>query len=240
MTCVATTPTEFTDLLSPILRTQDLVNFAHQGLVPASTGIAEVDVEPDPDEYVDRRPWFWNRSLMAPAQDAPDTRWPLFHLETIGGVDGLRRWIELEAEHPRAVQTVVGPYRQGFASPEMQLMYSVSGIETWVKSARPAKWAQGKLFAQQLALRVGDPFEEFVGDSERWGRAVFREYNALKHDPEHVADHHRIVCFAESARLLLGVALLNDIAGTGEPGSVIFGGGHLWKLGDRVRKEIGM
>lgn len=177
---------------------------------------------------------------MAPVQDPADTRWPLFHLETIGGVDGLRRWIELEAEHPRAVQTVVGPYRHGFASPEMQLMYSVSGIETWVKSARPAKWAHGKLFAQQLATHVGAPFEDFVGDPERWDRAVFREYNALKHDPEHVADYRRITCFAESARLLLGVALLNDVAGTGEPGRVIFGGGHLWKLRDRVRTEIGV
>lgn len=235
--CASAVPVPMSALLDPLLRVQDLLNLAFQAFVPASTGTAWVDCSSGGHGGHFNTPWFWNQSLMSVPIGAQERSepWLLFDLATIGGAAALGRWIALANTHPRALQTVVRPYRFGFSSPSMQLLDAAAGIETWVKSWRPEKWANGKLYAQQLARRVGDAFTDFVGDPDAWGHALFNEYNALKHDPEHVVDERGTADLAESARLLLGAALLDHIAGSSEPSIAIFGGGRLWQLGDRLR-----
>ena len=55
---------------------------------------------------------------------------PMFWLEQIGGMNGLKRWLELCHEHSRLVKPVVNYLRRGIASPELRLMESAAAMDT--------------------------------------------------------------------------------------------------------------
>jgi hypothetical protein len=241
--CESNEPSNVWTLLQPILRTQDLFGFAFDGFVAAEGGSARADVEEDESERGAPKPTFWNGALMVPHPGVrpPESmnKTPLFDLDTVGHVRGLVRWVRLAQSHPRAVNPVVSIHRLGSTALHTRLMEIASGIEYWVKVHRPgARWASRSLYAQALANKVGKAFSDWVGDPDLWQSAFWSTYNLLKHEPTADPDPEELFALAESARYLLGAALLDRVAGSKAPSRLIFKSWRLHDLGVHLRKRF--
>ncbi|MEV4838249.1 hypothetical protein AB0K05_27315 [Nonomuraea sp. NPDC049486] len=239
LACSSKRPRDVWDLLQPLLFVQDLLNLAWEGFVTAADGAADLHTYPV-DGGETSRPRLWNGALMIPLPGIQGPKsineYPLFDLADLGGVPGLARWIRLYGAHPRAVNPVVNPYRFGPATAEVALRDVAAGIEYWVKSNRPAAWANGK-YMQALAGRVGKPFSAWVGNAEDWCKDFWHTYNMLKHDVAYRMDPERVPDLVYSGRLLLASALLDRAAGTKNPSRQIFQSHRTRSLGSRLRKR---
>lgn len=238
VTCRATVPRPTWDLLRPLVQVQDLLNVAYQGSVLATSGAGVADLEPDKRPGTDGSV-LWNSLLMTASPNAraaaPVKELPLFSLQAIGGLPGVRRWSNLATRHPRAVTPVVGPFRRGFATADVTVRDVAAAIEYWVKSNRPAAWAMPKQYAQVLARRLGTAFSTWVGDPERWAKEFWSANNHLKHEPGYEVEDQYLVDLAVSGRYVLLASLLNRVAGTRSPGKEIFENHRLSALGERLR-----
>ncbi|MGI5284651.1 HEPN domain-containing protein [Nonomuraea polychroma] len=239
LACSSKRPRDIWDLLQPMLFVQDLLSLAWEGFVAAADGAADLHLS-SADRGETSRPRLWNGALMVPlpgvAGPKSANEYPLFDLADLGGVPGLARWIRLCDGHPRAVGPVVNPYRFGPATAEVALKDVASGIEYWVKSNRPAAWANGK-YMQALAGRVGNSFNAWVGNTEDWCRDFWNTYNMLKHEITYRVDPERVSDLVHSGRFLLAAALLNRVAGTKGPSRQIFRSHRTHSLGLRLRKR---
>lgn len=241
--CMSSRPIDVWELLQPVLQIQDLLSFAYEGFVAADGGSAHLDLEPAEEERLSQTPSLWNGALMvrSPAATAPKSmnERPLFHLETIGGIAGLTRWIRLSAAHPRATRPVVARYREGRPSAALTLMEVAAAVEYWAKANRPAAWADSAVkhrkWVQALADRCGKAFADWVGDPDTWARAFWGSYNGLKHEPTFGSDARELVDLAESARYLLAAVMLDRVALTKAPSRAIFKHYRLDGLGARLR-----
>jgi hypothetical protein len=226
---------------------QDLISLAYDGYVAADGGDVELDVTTDakPSSV----PKLWSADLMERragiAAPKAMTEIPLFRYETVGGIDGLKRWVRLCQEHGRATAPVVAKYRIGTSAVESRLNDVANAIEYWVnyhKRARRA-WATpiGKKdwHSKRLARHVGKPFEEFVGDVEKWGNRFWDRYGDLKHDSSLKYDANEIYLLAESGRILLACALLNRTALNKVPSKIICQSHRIHDLGTGIRKLLG-
>jgi len=86
----------------------------------------------------------------------------------------LKRWAKLCQQHGRATGSLVAKCRIGTSAVESQLNDIAGGIEYWVNYHRRQKAACAEQLrkkdwhAKVLARQVGPPYEEFVGDIEKW------------------------------------------------------------------------
>ena len=96
-------------------------------------------------------------------------------------------------------------------------------------------------FVSVLSAHVGSAFAEWIGDPEAWSTELWDTYNRIKHAVTFEQDDWWLQDLAESARLLLTAALLNQVAVSKEPSRQIFGTGHrIWQLRDRLQERLKM
>jgi hypothetical protein len=245
--CRSRRPTTVERLLQPLMRSQELLGLAFDGFVAAAGGIANLDVNrTDDDDRLDTTPSMWSGALMArpPSVSPPrsmDTI-PLFTLRTLGGIQGLSRWIRLCETHPRATRSVTAPYREGRRSAAIALIEVAASFEYWVSANRPARWAEAarssRRWAHGIAQRSGQSFMSWVGDSDAWAASFWRTYNLLKHEHTFDPDPLELSDLAESGRYLMMAVLLNRIAGSKGPSRAVFRHPRLHDLGYRLRSRF--
>jgi hypothetical protein len=225
------TPRKWHDHLVPLLAVQDLINLAHEGFVPAEQARVEFKVEDDgrPRESAT----LWNSRLMAlphgGGASGPKsmTEVPLFYLGHIGGVQGLRNWIRLDTQHPRATGPLTNAYRYGESGVEVHLIEIALGMEYWTKVHRELgrAWAQPRRLRRRtseplpmsIGRHVGPAFAEFVGDLDQWSQLFWDTYNSLKHAPNYEYNPSEVQLLGDTGELLLLGALLNRVCGQQDP-----------------------
>ncbi|MFE5283741.1 hypothetical protein ACFRAQ_02055 [Nocardia sp. NPDC056611] len=242
-------PRSWQDLIGPLVAVQDLINLAHKGHVVANGGTATLDL--NPGYRPSGAPEFWSDRLMRlPAGSAPPVsmdEFPAFNLSHIGGMKGIRAWIRLDRDHPRATGPLVNTYRYGRSGVEMRLMEVALGIEYWTKANNKLKWAKlvksgGKTekLPNALARKVGRPFADFVGDPTVWSELFWDVYNSLKHAPNFQYDVDNIYYLGESGALLLEAALLNRVAGNSLPARAIFASHRNHNIGRGITQLVSL
>jgi hypothetical protein len=237
--CESARPVRSWSLLEPLLRVQDLLSLAYGGSVLAETGAGVADLRPADRPGTDAS-GMWSSPLMrlqTGGRAAKLNSFPLFTLQTIGGLLGVRRWIKLSQAHQRAVAPLVAPLRHGFSSADVLVRDVAAAMEYWTKVNRPAKWASTKLYAQAITGRLDSSFEDWVGDRSRWCTEFWSANNHLKHEPSYAPDDQRLIDLALSGRYALLASLLDRVAGTRESSRALFGSHRLADLGRRLRGE---
>lgn len=247
------TPRKWHDHLVPLLSVQDLINLAHDGFVPAERATVEFQIEDDGQPRDSSE--LWNSRLMAlPRQGGvgrPDsmTKVPLFYLSQIGGVKGLRNWIRLDQQHPRATGPLTSAYRYGPSGAEVHLIEIALGLEYWTNLhngtlkrawAKPRRRGKTKEPLPMAVGRfVGPAFTEFVGgDLDSWAELFWNSYNSLKHAPGFEYDPDEVQTIADTGGLLLLGALLNRVAGSRVPMKVLTSSVRTQRLKERVQELI--
>lgn len=239
--CEGPRPKPTWDLLQPLLHVQNLLNVAFDGFVTAAAGPANMRLRVEKPDRRAPTPWMWNGALMAPPKSSktPEmTTSPLFSLATLGGFDALRRWVKVATQHPRAVTPVINLYRHGPGTPAVTLLETAAGIEYWVKSHRPARWATSSRYANSLATKVGTAFADWVGDPDAWAKAFWEANNNLKHEPTFSPDPHELIDLAVSGRYLLAAGILDQVAGSKAASRSVFQHHRLAMRGDRLKQRF--
>jgi len=252
----ASTPLDFTvskevsstwhEIIRPMRAFQDLVSLALGAFVQCVDGRITPDYK---DEAEATSGGLWSGLLMDPppgAKIAADNiEHPSFSFASIGGVDGVCRWIDLAEEHPRAVGPLTTTQRFGTSTAEAELFNIAVAIEYWVsackKSATPRPaWTKGsEKQAVQLAKHVGQDFRDFVGgDEQAWAELFWDRYNALKHDPSISYDAYEVATLMGGARVLLMCALLNHVSGNSVPASLVCQSQQFYPLRQRTQKLL--
>jgi hypothetical protein len=175
----------------------------------------------------------------------PNHSFPLVRYETLGGVDGLKRWVNLAEAHPRAVGPLTSRHRVARSVVvESTLQDICVAIEYWVNFHRKigVGWAKQRsnrdVQAERLARRAGREFGDFVGNPQRWARLLWNRYEALKHQPTLSYDARELHLLAESARVLLTCALMNRVAGSKAPTRALCRATQIHNLGYDVRELV--
>ena len=245
VSCIAPRPRPASDLVSPLLHVQDLISFVHGGVITAVDGRAEVDLEPHPRDERETRPTLWQGQLMTTSPGVPqaprNAQRLVVRLPTLGGVSALGRWSRLYENHPRAVRPVVGRYRVGLPTAELQLMEVAAGIEYWVNVHKGRAWAasrKGEGHVHALARRAGKAFDAFVLDGQRWADMFRDANNGLKHDPNYRESEQILAALGASGRYLLAGALLDRVAGSKRPSTEIFRAPILRNLIEPLRQRL--
>lgn len=118
-------------------------------------------------------------------------------------------------------------------------MEIAAGIEYWTAAhARTTKWAKVKPQSKAVAQRIGKPFNAWVGDSAKWSDIFWGEYNALKHQPNHIVDHRKIHYLGESAAVLLTCTLLKRVTGSKVIAERILDSHRLNSAGSEIREIV--
>lgn len=247
------TPKPWHDHLIPLMSVQDLISLAHEGFVAAER--ATVDFRCADDGQPRDTPQLWNSRLMAlpskgnVSRPKSMTEFPLFHLAHLGGVRGLRNWIRLDRQHPRATGPITSAYRYGTSGVEVRLIEIALGLEYWTKVHR----ALGRAWAQPRKLRkkafeplpmsigrhVGPAFTEFVGDLFKWSDKFWETYNNLKHAPTFEYDPYEVQLLGDTGALLLLGALLNRVAGNRTPMKVLCNSHRTHTIGYNMQQLLG-
>jgi hypothetical protein len=247
------TPRKWHDHLVPLLAVQDVINLAHEGFVPAEQARVEFKIEDDgrPRESAT----LWNSRLMALPRrggvSSPEsmTRVPLFYLGHIGGVQGLRNWIRLDTQHPRATGPLTNAYRYGESGVEVHLIEIALGMEYWTRLhnehfkrawAKPRKRGKkNEPLPMAMGRYVGPAFTAFVGgDLDAWVDLFWGTYNSLKHAPTFEYDPYEVETLGDTGALLLLGALLNRIAGNRTPMEALTSSVRTQRLKERVQKLV--
>ena len=238
-------PAHWAEFMQPLLAFQGLISMAHTGLVLADGGLAELDLQKDAPRG--QNPTWWTARLMRqdPGARLPKSmnEFPSFYLDTVGGIEGVRRWVQLAKRYPRAVGPVIAMHRYGPAAAETRLLEVAAAMEYWVGVHRhTTAWAKKgthESIAHAMATRGGSAFAAWVKDSQKWAETFWAMYNTLKHNPNgtyDVLDVHRL---AESGMRLLQCVLLNRVAGTVTPARSICSSHQNYELGRQVAEQIG-
>ncbi len=246
------TPRSWHDHLVPLLSVQDLINLAHEGFVPAER--ATVDFKCVDDGQPRETPELWSARLMALPRrggvSRPEsmTEVPLFFLQHIGGVRGLRNWIRLDRQHPRATGPITNAYRYGESGVEVHLIEIALGLEYWTRVHKDMgrAWAQPRRLRKKtleplpmsIGRYVGPAFTEFVGDLHQWSDRFWNTYNGLKHVPTFEYDPYEVQLLGEAGALLLLGALLNRVAGSRIPMQVICNSHRTHMIGYNTRNLL--
>lgn len=247
------TPRDWRDHLVPLLSVQDLISLAHEGFVPAERATVQFQIEDD--GYPRETSELWNSRLMALPQHSaarrPEsmTKVPLFYLSQIGGVKGLRNWIRLDQQHPRATGPLTNAYRYGASGAEVNLIEIALGLEYWTNLhsghlnrawAKPRKKGKKKEpLPMAVGRYVGPAFADFVGGNlEAWADLFWRSYNSLKHAPNFEYDPWEVATLADTGRLLLMGALLNRVAGSRVPMKALTSSVRTQQLKRRIQELI--
>ncbi|WP_375481977.1 hypothetical protein [uncultured Mycobacterium sp.] len=247
------TPRAWHDHLVPLLAVQDLISLAHEGFVAAERATVEFEIADDgrPRES----PELWNSRLMTLPRKGgvPKPKSmneiPLFYLSHIGGVKGLRNWIRLDQQYPRATGPLTNAYRYGESGVEVHLIEIALGMEYWTRLhnehfkrawAKPRK--RGKKdepLPMAMGRYAGPAFTEFVGgDLDAWVDLFWGTYNKLKHAPSFEYDPYEIQILGDTGALLLLGTLLNRIAGNRIPMEALTRSHRTQRLKQRVQELV--
>ncbi|MDP9458771.1 MAG: hypothetical protein M3Q22_00500 [Actinomycetota bacterium] len=126
---------------------------------------------------------------------------------------------------------------------ETRLLELAAGIEYWVAlHRRTTKWAAKRSdiesHAHGLALHIGKPFRDWVGDPAEWARRFWDTYNVLKHRPNETYDAYETSLLAESGAVLLQCALLNRAGGSRRPAQVICQSHRYYEVGRQTSELL--
>lgn len=221
---ISNRPRPWKDHLKALLAVQDLINLAYQGFVPAENATVQFKYRDDAQPL--QTPVMWNSRLMTVPKGVSRPKkmseFPLFFLDQIGGVRGLRNWIRLDRAYPRATGPIVNMCRYGTSGAEVRLVEIAMGLEYWTKINREEgrAWAKPRILKKKtfeplpmaIGRFVGPAFANYVGDLLKWSDKFWAAYNSLKHSPNFEYDSSDISILADSGALLLQGALLNRIA----------------------------
>ncbi|MEU1293004.1 HEPN domain-containing protein [Streptomyces sp. NPDC005840] len=232
---------DITELLTVLLRVQNLVNVAYDTFVHVDGGIAVLGAEGEPDPF----PRFWNDSLMeGPTGRGPGKGKrgaPLFDLADLKGAQGVSRWVRLHDTFPSAFEAVAGPYRFGGMTWHSYLRETAIGMERLIaasrRKGRPG-WTAEKLHSYALARRIGAPFEEFVGDAKVWADLFWAAYNGGKHQADYEPESRDVATLGLSGNLLLTAYLLHRCGMPKSRLARMFQDRVSWQLRDRVRALV--
>lgn len=213
-----------------MLSVRDLLNLAYDGFVLASSGRAILDYARGYEPST--KPEFWSERFMTAPTAAEVAKtgeaFPIFSLHSLGGITGVKRWINLDRNHPRATGPLVNKYRLGATGVEIRLIEIAAAMEYWTKVHRGLgrSWAQEipknsgsrrvayKPLPVSMAMKAGPAFAEFVGgDIDKWCDAFWSTYNWLKHAPNYQYDTSAVRLLAESGEVLLLASLLARCTG---------------------------
>jgi hypothetical protein len=142
---VSTRPLDWLQHLLVLSNVQDLLSLAYDGYVSADGG--DVVLDTNREGKPNSAPKLWSADLMERRAGIPApkamTEVPLFQYETVGGIDGLKRWVRLSQDHGRATGPLVAKYRIGMSAVESQLNDVANAIEYWVNYHKRQKkaWA---------------------------------------------------------------------------------------------------
>ncbi|MFV8054618.1 hypothetical protein [Mycobacterium sp. 48b] len=216
---VSRSPIDWREHMNTLISIQNLVSLCWDGFVRADGGYVRLALI-EPSETSNAKLWSDRLMQLPVGTETPDPHlsFPLLRYETIGGVDGIRRWLRLSDRHDRATGPLTARHRISRSTPaESQLLDLCTGIEYWVnfhkKSTNWAKPQSSKdVQPERLARHLGKHFTEFVGDPQKWARLLWDRYGALKHQPLYRYDAREIAILAASARVLLLCAVMNRVA----------------------------
>jgi len=245
---VSTRPLDWLQHLLVLSNVQDLISLAYDGYVSADGG--DVVLDTNREGKPNSAPKLWSADLMERRAGIPApkamTEVPLFQYETVGGIDGLKRWVRLSQDHGRATGPLIAKYRIGTSAVESQLNDVANAIEYWVnyhkrqQKAWAAPTGKNDWHSKRLARHVGKPFEEYVGDIAKWGNRFWDRYGDLKHDSSLKYDANEIYLLAETGRILLACALLNRVALNKIPSKAICQSHRTHDLGAAMRDLLGV
>lgn len=190
-----------------LISVQNILSLCWDGFVRADGGYVRLDLL-EPTETSSAK--FWSERLMelpaAVQPPDPSHSFPLVRYETLGGINGLKRWVKLAEEHPRAVGPLTSRHRVARSVVvESRLQDICVAIEYWVNFHTKAEllWAKQRnkrdVQAERLARHVGKEFGDFVGNPQRWARLLWNRYEALKHQPTLSYDAYELHLLAECA-----------------------------------------
>jgi hypothetical protein len=219
---VSRSPMDWREHMNTLISIQNLVSLCWDGFVSADGGYVRLDLV-EPEEVSNAK--FWSDRLMEVpvGTEPPDPHqsFPLLRYETIGGVDGIRRWLRLSDEHYRATGPLTARHRISRHTPaESRLLDICTGIEYWVNfhTKKDRAWAKQRnrkdVQPERLARHLGKNFTDFVGVPQKWARLLWKRYEALKHEPVYHYDAREIAILADSAQVLLLCAVMNRVAGS--------------------------
>jgi hypothetical protein len=176
------------------------------------------------------------------------TEIPLFYLGHIGGVRGLRNWIRLDHDYPRATGPITNMYRYGASGAEVRLIEIALGLEYWTKAHRELgrAWAKPRKRTKKtyeplpmsVGRHVGPTFTEFVGDLDKWSDKSWDSCNYLKHAPTFEYNAYEVQTLGDTGALLLLGALLNRVAGNKVPMKVLCQSHRTENLKQNVRRLV--
>ena len=166
---------------------------------------------------------------------------PHLQLDTLGGAEGVARWVRLALEHRRAVEPVVRHVLFSNQTPESRLLSTAAAMEYWVGSnARSARWATkktGEDLPGALTRYVDSAWTSWIGDSRQWVKDFWKAYLDLKHFRTDSPDPSMVHALEVSGRWLLTAALLDHCIGSADASRHLFSKG-LGMLGQNVREEL--
>ncbi|WP_222870623.1 hypothetical protein [Micromonospora sp. MP36] len=243
LSCRSNRPKEYYELREPLLRIQELVGLAYEGMITAESGTVNLVA----DGSLSRRTELWDSALMwrRPGTAAPRsmTEFPLFSLWHLGDAAGLRRWVRIWNTYGPAVRPLVDTLRIGEPSAPVRLMDIAAGIEHWVaRHKRTTQWAQERFVPYALAKHVGRGFGEFVGDPRAWADVFWNRYLDAKHYRSEKSsayeDDQAASLLAESGRVLLMCAVLNRVGNSKLPSRSILGSHRTHSLSRRIQELV--
>jgi hypothetical protein len=168
------------------------------------------------------------------------TEIPLFYIADIGGLAGVKSWLELCESHPRLVRPILTPYHVGRPFAEQLLIESGTAIDYWRGvNARTMPWANESLQPLAVARSLGQPFAEWVGDVEQWAELFWNNYNGLKHYiPNYQFDARTVHILALSGITAIACVALQAGAGHSSGICARILGGHRWDSRGRSTRDL--
>ncbi|WP_369077356.1 hypothetical protein [Paractinoplanes pyxinae] len=244
ISCRSKSPRDYYEMREPLLRIQELVGLAYDGMVSAEGGVVNLVAEPP----FGRKAELWDSPLMwqRPGIISPRsmTEFPLFSLAHLGDAAGFGRWLRIWNTYGPAVRPLVDRLRVGESSAPVRLMDVAAGIEHWVaRHKRNTKWANdGFAPAHALAKHVGHHFSDFVGDAHIWADAFWEMYLDTKHYRSESASSyggdHAASLLAESGRILLMCAILDRVGNSKHPSRSILTSHRTYPISRRIQELV--
>lgn len=206
----STRPRSISELIAPIIEIQQLISVANGIHAHCSEG----KVTPKLDGDLEKKPKIWDRDLFREPKldEKPRFAGPKFTLPDLGGVPGVRRWLQLVDSNPRFMRPVTLRWQLGRPAVETRILDLHSAIEQYVAASRQRKegWAKQpdtNVAAVTFARHCPTAFKKWVGDVEKWGKELQELNNLIKHNPRS-ADPQRMYYVGESAEIaIVSVAL---------------------------------
>jgi ApeA N-terminal domain 1 len=122
----------------------------------------------------------WNTQAERPARRLHEHDL-LFTFEHLGGIDGVRRWMDAAARHRGGLGRVMGTrYAKGMFVSD-RLLNCAAALEAFDRASTGNKGTKFKTRMQRCAALAGDPFTNLVGDVSRWAETIRLERDDVAH-----------------------------------------------------------